>query len=71
MIAPYTADELLELPLVIDLEAAGKAFGLGRYASFQLAERDEFPVPVMRFGRFYRVRRADLLDRLGIIPTAV
>jgi len=59
-------EELLALPVVMDLETAGRAFGLGRTLSYQLARREEFPCPVLRLGRSYRVRKADLMRELGV-----
>ncbi|WP_040699462.1 MerR family transcriptional regulator [Nocardiopsis kunsanensis] len=58
--------ELLGLPLAVDLTTAGRAFTLGRTKAYALAKAGEFPVPVLRIGNSYRVRRADLLDALGI-----
>lgn len=58
--------ELLGLPLAIDLATAGRAFSIGRTKAYALTKAGEFPVPVLRVGNTYRVRRADLLDALGI-----
>lgn len=64
-----TPHELLSLPAVVDVRTAGRAYGLGRCLSYELARRGEFPVPVLRLGRLLRVRRADLLADLGITDT--
>lgn len=65
------AEEVLALPAAVDLLTAGRALGLGRTKAYELAQRGEFPVPVLRLGTQYRVRRADLLNLLGIgQPTA-
>lgn len=70
-------DQLLALPVVMDLETAGCAWGIGRTSSYQLARADEFPCPVHRLGRYYRVRKADLMAALGLgmdgkpLPTAL
>lgn len=61
-------EELLALPVSIDLETAGRAFGLGRTKSHELARADDFPCPVKRFGNRYRVLRADLLAAVGLDP---
>lgn len=58
--------ELLALPAHVDLETAGRAHGLGRYACYQLATAGEFPCPVQRRGRYYRVRKSDLVTSLGL-----
>ncbi|WP_425443933.1 hypothetical protein [Streptomyces aidingensis] len=39
---------------------------MGRTKTYELAQRGEFPVPLLRLGNTYRVRRADLLTLLGI-----
>ena len=61
-----TLPELLKLPVAVDLVTAGRVFGMGRTKAHTLARRGEFPVPVLRLGRTYRVRRADLLRALGM-----
>ena len=58
--------EVLALPAAVDLVTAGRALSLGRTTSYDLARRGEFPVPTLRLGNQYRVRRADLLALLGI-----
>jgi predicted DNA-binding transcriptional regulator AlpA len=57
---------LRRLPPVIDLPTAAKLFGLGRTLAYNLARTDEFPCPVRRYGRLYRVRTIDLLHALGL-----
>ena len=59
-------DELLGLPVTMDLPTAGRAFGLGRTKSHEMARTGEFPCRVLRVGRFYRVRKADLMHALGL-----
>ncbi|GGQ23700.1 hypothetical protein GCM10010140_62480 [Streptosporangium pseudovulgare] len=63
--------ELLALPAAVDLVTAGRAWGLGRTKSHDLARAGEFPCPVLRLGNAYRVTRADLLRSLGIDPLQV
>lgn len=58
--------ELLALPAAIDIETAGRALGIGRSSSYELTQRGEFPVRVLRLGRSYRVATADVLALLGI-----
>jgi hypothetical protein len=58
--------ELLALPVAMDLETAGKAFGLGRTKSHEMARAGEFPCRVLRLGKRYRVIRADLFRALGV-----
>ena len=61
-----TLEELCELPLTVDLVTAGRAHGLGRTISYELMRRGEFPCPVRRLGRYYRVLKADLMTSLGL-----
>lgn len=58
--------ELLALPATIDLMTAARALGLSRNGAYNLAGRGEFPCPVIRAGRLYRVPTAALLATLGI-----
>ncbi|XKK59429.1 helix-turn-helix domain-containing protein [Streptomyces sp. ARC32] len=66
MIRALTAAEVLALPAAVGLATAGRALGIGRTLAYDLARRGEFPVPLLRLGNAYRVRRADLLAVLGI-----
>lgn len=66
MTAAMTANEIRALPAVVDLTTAGRALGIGRTKAHALARAGEFPVPLLRLGTRYRVRRADLLELLGI-----
>jgi hypothetical protein len=66
MIRPMTHAELLALPVSVDIVTAGRAFGLGRTKSHELARADEFPCRVIRVGERYRVPRTELLRALGI-----
>lgn len=61
-----TTDEVRALPAAVDLVTAGRALGIGRTKSHEMARAGEFPVPLLRLGTRYRVRRADLLALLGI-----
>ncbi|MCX5271262.1 MULTISPECIES: integrase [Streptomyces] len=63
-----TGAELLALPAAVDLATAGRALGLGRTKTYELAQRGEFPVRLLRLGTAYRCVTADLLDLLGIAP---
>ena len=67
---PMSEEEALALPVSVDLETAGRAFGFGRTKAHELARAQEFPCPVKTFGKRYRVLRADLLAALGYGPGA-
>ncbi len=60
-----TLAELGELPVVIDLVTAGKALGLGRTKSYELAQAGQFPCRIIRVGRNYLVPTPELLTLLG------
>ncbi len=66
MTRALTREELLALPAVTDIVTAGRALGLGRTLAHELARRGQFPVPVLRAGRVYRVPTARLLELLAI-----
>lgn len=61
-----TTEELAALPAVVDLRTAARALGLGRDISYEMARNAAFPCDVMRYGRFWRVRKADLMRELGL-----
>jgi hypothetical protein len=65
-----TVGNLLSLPPTIDVEMAGRAFGIGRTTAYQLARSGKFPCQVVRAGRAYRVLTADLLRVLGVQESA-
>jgi predicted DNA-binding transcriptional regulator AlpA len=61
-----TEQEVLALPVTIDLTTAAKALGIGKSVAYDLAARDAFPVRTRRYGKKYRIMRSDLLAHLGI-----
>ncbi|MEE1786987.1 hypothetical protein PUR71_29380 [Streptomyces sp. SP17BM10] len=61
-----TADELLALPVAIDLDTANRALGIGRSTGYGLAKAGEYPVRVLRLGSTYRVVTSELLKLLGM-----
>jgi hypothetical protein len=61
-----TLAELAALPAVTDLVTAGRALGLGRTKSYQLARSGQFPCRIIRAGKSYLVPTADLLALLGV-----
>jgi hypothetical protein len=61
-----TQEELLELPVTVDVVTAGRAFGISRDGTYDLLRRDEFPVRTVRVGRCRRVPRAELFRVLGV-----
>ncbi|MFJ4686232.1 hypothetical protein [Streptomyces sp. NPDC088789] len=59
-------EELLALPVSVDLETGNRALGLGRSKGYELAKRGMYPCKVLRLGNAYRVVTADLLALLGL-----
>jgi hypothetical protein len=59
-------EEALSLPVMVTLERAARALGIGRTKDYELAQVDQFPVTVRRVGSRYLVPTAPLLRFLGI-----
>ncbi|WHM38263.1 hypothetical protein [Streptomyces sp. BPTC-684] len=59
-------EELLDLPVAVDLETGNRALGLGRSKGYELAKRGQYPCKVLRLGNAYRVVTSDLLNLLGL-----
>lgn len=66
-----TREELLNLPVAVDLDTANRALTIGRSTGYQLAKRGEYPVKVLRLGNAYRVVTAELHRLLGVGEEAV
>jgi hypothetical protein len=63
---PMTTEELLSLPVTVDLPTAGRAFGMGRTKAYELARAEKFPCPVLPMGHRFKVTKAALLKALDI-----
>jgi hypothetical protein len=61
-----TMAEVMTLPAITDLISAGRALGMGRTRSYELARAGSFSCRVERVGRIYQVPTASLLAVLGI-----
>lgn len=59
-------EELLALPVAVDLDTSNRALSLGRSKGYELAKQGEYPCKVLRLGNAYRVVTADLLNLLGL-----
>ena len=56
--SPLSREELLALPLNVPIELAGRALGIGRTKSYELARAGEFPLELLPVGHGkYRVPR--------------
>jgi hypothetical protein len=62
----YTVTDLASLPPTLSLEAAALLLGIGRTRAYILARTDQFPVPVIRVGKPYRVPTLPVLRLLGV-----
>ncbi len=49
----------------VSVPEAGEALGISRQTAYELARRDEFPVPVLKVGKKLRVSTAALARLLG------
>lgn len=59
-------EELLALPVSVDLVTAARALGMGRTKAYELVRRGEFPLPVVKLGNRQRVVTEYLLRFLGV-----
>lgn len=66
MTKTWTIQEVRALGVRTNIETAASVLGLGRYAAYELARKNELPMPVLRVGRKYIVPVAGLLEALGI-----
>ncbi|GAA2375056.1 helix-turn-helix domain-containing protein [Dactylosporangium salmoneum] len=57
----WTVDDVRALGAVTDLPTAAAVLGIGRSTAYALAAAGDFPVPVLRVGRRYRVAVVHLL----------
>lgn len=60
----FTRPQLDALGVATDLQTAARALGIGKATAYDLAGRNEFPVPVIRFGTRYSVPTAGLREVL-------
>jgi hypothetical protein len=64
----WSEEQIRALGAATDLVTAGSILGIGRTTAHQLVRTGQFPVPVLRIGRRYRVPVAPIL-RLLALPT--
>lgn len=63
----WTVGAVGGLPPMLRLPEAARLLGIGRTSAYRLARQGQFPVPVVRIGKQYRVPAAGLLQLLGVI----
>jgi len=61
-----SVEDIRDLPAVVILAMAGKAWGLGRNAAYELNAAGEFPCDVLKLGERYKVRKSSIMTALGI-----
>lgn len=64
----WSVEDVMALPVTVDIVTGGSVIGLGRSASYEQARAGTFPVPVLRVGSRYRVVTAHLIELLGLAP---
>jgi excisionase family DNA binding protein len=62
----WTAADIRGLGLHVDVGTAAAIFGISRTTAYELIERGEFPIPVLRLGTRYRIAVAAILTALGL-----
>lgn len=65
----WSREQVLALPVVVDLVTAGSVFQIGRTAAYEQARTGTFPVPVLTVGCRYRVVTAHIVNLLGLDTT--
>jgi predicted site-specific integrase-resolvase len=65
----WAEQDIRSLGAATDLVTAAAILGIGRTTAHALARAGDFPVPVIRVGRRYRVPVAPILRLLGLDPT--
>ena len=72
MAQSMSKQELMALPVSVDLVTAARAIGIGRTLAYQLAKTGHLidGVPIIEVGGKFRVNRAHLLRALGVEDAA-
>jgi hypothetical protein len=52
-----------------DVERAAPFLGIGKSLAYDLIRRDEFPVPILRFGTRIKVPTKALVEAAGLLDT--
>ena len=64
----WTAERIRALGATTDVVTAGQILGISRNSAYALAQRGEFPLPVIKAGTRYRVPVAAILAALAADP---
>ncbi|MFJ1653663.1 helix-turn-helix domain-containing protein [Streptomyces sp. NPDC088337] len=68
--APLSMDQVRALPAMPTAREAFAALNIGSTLGYELISQGEFPIEVVKVGRAFRVRKAELLAFLGLSETA-
>ena len=60
--------QVRNLPPIVDVPTAASVLGISRATAYRLVAAGEWPIPVLRLGRYLRVSRADLMAFIGLEP---
>ncbi|CAM5531483.1 hypothetical protein SALBM135S_00880 [Streptomyces alboniger] len=64
--APLTPAQVAALPAMPTALEAFAALNIGETLGYELIKQGQFPIEVLRLGRAFRVRKAELLTYLGL-----
>ncbi|MFE4051204.1 hypothetical protein [Streptomyces sp. YIM B13518] len=64
--APMTLAQVVALPAMPSAREAFAALNIGETLGYDLIDKGEFPVEVIKFGRAFRVRKTELLAYMGL-----
>ncbi|MER6956044.1 hypothetical protein [Streptomyces sp. NPDC000618] len=64
-----TPDQVRALPAMVGSKQAFAALAIGETLGYELIEGGAFPIEVIKLGRAFRFRKADLLAFLGLVET--
>ncbi|MEU0219069.1 hypothetical protein ABZ281_30015 [Streptomyces sp. NPDC006265] len=67
---PLTPEQVLDLPAMPPVKEAFRALNISEGTGYGLIRDDQFPIQVFEFGRAKRVRKADLVEFLGLSQAA-
>jgi excisionase family DNA binding protein len=63
---PYTVEQVLALPVTVDLMTTARVLGMSRTTAYELVRTGRYPVRLYKVGTRYRCLRSTLLEYLGI-----
>ncbi|MDH6435572.1 hypothetical protein M2158_004049 [Streptomyces sp. SAI-144] len=63
---PLTPEQVMGLPAMPPVKSAFAAMNISEGTGYGLIRQEQFPIEVIEFGRSKRVRKADLVEFLGL-----